>query len=70
MQLKIFIDRIKLKVFNEFCYRGSILLNYVLIVKELENYIKKLVCFLVSWRLRVGVEFLNILKERINIGVS
>lgn len=70
MQPKILIGRTKLKALNEFCYRGSILSNYALIAKELENHTKKPACLLASWRPRAGAELPSILKERINIGVS
>lgn len=70
MQPKILIGRTKLKALNEFCYRGSILSNYALIAKELENHTKKAACLLASWRPGSGAQLSNSLKDRINIRVS
>lgn len=70
MRPKILIGRTKLKALNEFCYRGSILSNYALIAKELENHTKKPACLLASQKSESGAELPNLLKKRISIAVS
>lgn len=70
MRPKILIGRTKLKARNEFCYRSSILSNYALIAKELENHTKKPACLLASQKSESGAELPNLLKKRISIAVS
>lgn len=70
MQPKILIGRTKLRGLNEFCYRGSILSNYALMAKELENHTKMPACLLASWRPGAGAELPGILKERTKAGGS
>jgi hypothetical protein len=70
MQPKILIGRTKLKALNEFCYRSSILSNYALIAKELENHTKKPACLLAGWESGSNAKLPDILKERTDSEVS